>query len=125
MSIAPKIKEVDDGHIIRSKWNYQFTNEFSFRFIGQYDAVAGKSEFYLFADLEELVHEFYQTVWGLGAKLSHSGSGDPPNGGKYWMAELIAHRRTESVHARVHILRGANSRIGVNDCSREHRITGS
>src|SRR5437870_6814615 len=28
-----------DNHIIRSKWNYQFTREFSLRFIGQYAAV--------------------------------------------------------------------------------------
>jgi len=28
-----------NNHIIRSKWNYQFTREFSFRFIGQYAAV--------------------------------------------------------------------------------------
>jgi hypothetical protein len=27
-----------DNHIIRSKWNYQFTREFSLRFIGQYTA---------------------------------------------------------------------------------------
>jgi hypothetical protein len=28
-----------DNHIVRSKWNYQFTREFSLRFIGQYAAV--------------------------------------------------------------------------------------
>jgi len=28
-----------DNHIIRSKWNYQFSREFSVRFIGQYSAV--------------------------------------------------------------------------------------
>jgi len=30
-----------DNHIIRSKWNYQFTRELSLRFIGQYAAVLG------------------------------------------------------------------------------------
>jgi hypothetical protein len=28
-----------NNHILRSKWNYQFTREFSFRFIGQYTTV--------------------------------------------------------------------------------------
>ena len=28
-----------DNHIVRSRWNYQFTREFSLRFIGQYAAV--------------------------------------------------------------------------------------
>lgn len=34
-----------NDHIIRSKWNYQFTKEFSFRFIGQYDAVLANPNF--------------------------------------------------------------------------------
>ena len=34
-----------NNHIIRSKWNYQFTKEFSFRFIGQYDAVLANPNF--------------------------------------------------------------------------------
>ena len=34
-----------NDHIIRSKWNYQFTKELSFRFIGQYNAVLANKEF--------------------------------------------------------------------------------
>ena len=34
-----------NNHIIRSKWNYQFTKELSFRFIGQYDAVLANPQF--------------------------------------------------------------------------------
>ena len=34
-----------NNHIIRSKWNYQFTKEFSFRFIGQYNAVLANPNF--------------------------------------------------------------------------------
>ena len=34
-----------NDHIIRSKWNYQFTKEFSFRFIGQYDALLANPSF--------------------------------------------------------------------------------
>ena len=34
-----------NNHIIRSKWNYQFTKEFSFRFIGQYNAVLSNPNF--------------------------------------------------------------------------------
>ena len=34
-----------NNHIIRSKWNYQFTKEFSFRFIGQYNAVLANPGF--------------------------------------------------------------------------------
>jgi hypothetical protein len=34
-----------NNHIIRSKWNYQFTKEFSFRFIGQYTAVLSNPNF--------------------------------------------------------------------------------
>lgn len=34
-----------NNHIIRSKWNYQFTKEFSFRFIGQYSAVLANPNF--------------------------------------------------------------------------------
>ncbi len=32
-------RNIFNSHIIRSKWNYQFTNAFSLRFIGQYNAV--------------------------------------------------------------------------------------
>ncbi len=32
-------QNIFNAHIIRSKWNYQFTNAFSLRFIGQYDSV--------------------------------------------------------------------------------------
>ncbi len=34
-----------NDHIIRSKWNYQFTKELSFRFIGQYSAVLANPNF--------------------------------------------------------------------------------
>jgi hypothetical protein len=34
-----------NDHIIRSKWNYQFNKELSFRFIGQYDAVLANPAF--------------------------------------------------------------------------------
>ena len=34
-----------DNHIIRSKWNYQFTREFSLRFIGQYTATLANQNF--------------------------------------------------------------------------------
>jgi len=34
-----------NNDIIRSKWNYQFTKEFSFRFIGQYSAVLANPNF--------------------------------------------------------------------------------
>lgn len=34
-----------NNHIIRSKWNYQFTKELSFRFIGEYDAVLANPRF--------------------------------------------------------------------------------
>ena len=34
-----------NNHIIRSKWNYQFTREFSFRFIGQYGTVLSNPYF--------------------------------------------------------------------------------
>src|SRR5215467_7801746 len=34
-----------NNHIIRSKWNYQFTKEFSFRFIGQYSSVLANPNF--------------------------------------------------------------------------------
>jgi Domain of unknown function (DUF5916) len=34
-----------NNHIIRSKWNYQFTKELSFRFIGQYGAVLANQAF--------------------------------------------------------------------------------
>ena len=34
-----------NNHIIRSKWNYQFTKEFSFRFIGQYNSVLANPNF--------------------------------------------------------------------------------
>ncbi|HWN25178.1 MAG TPA: hypothetical protein VNN16_08710, partial [Candidatus Sulfotelmatobacter sp.] len=34
-----------DNHIIRSKWNYQFTREFSLRFIGQYTATLANPNF--------------------------------------------------------------------------------
>jgi hypothetical protein len=34
-----------NNHIIRSKWNYQFTREFSFRFIGQYSTVLSNPYF--------------------------------------------------------------------------------
>ena len=34
-----------NNHIIRSKWNYQFTKELSFRFIGEYDAVLATPTF--------------------------------------------------------------------------------
>ena len=34
-----------NNHIIRSRWNYQFTKEFSFRFIGQYSAVLSNPGF--------------------------------------------------------------------------------
>jgi Domain of unknown function (DUF5916) len=34
-----------NDHIIRSKWNYQFTKELSFRFIGQYGAVLANPAF--------------------------------------------------------------------------------
>jgi len=34
-----------NNHIIRSKWNYQFNKELSFRFIGQYSAVLANSNF--------------------------------------------------------------------------------
>jgi len=34
-----------NNHIIRSKWNYQFSKEFSFRFIGQYDSVLANPNF--------------------------------------------------------------------------------
>jgi hypothetical protein len=34
-----------NNHIIRSKWNYQFTKEFSFRFIGQYASVLANPNF--------------------------------------------------------------------------------
>ena len=34
-----------NNHIIRSKWNYQFTKEFSFRFIGQYNTVLANPDF--------------------------------------------------------------------------------
>lgn len=35
----------ENNHIIRSKWNYQFTKEFSFRYIGQYNAVLANPNF--------------------------------------------------------------------------------
>jgi hypothetical protein len=35
----------ENNHIIRSKWNYQFTKEFSFRYIGQYTAVLANPNF--------------------------------------------------------------------------------
>ncbi|MGH9642599.1 MAG: hypothetical protein ACRD3Q_09240, partial [Terriglobales bacterium] len=34
-----------NNHIIRSKWNYQFTKEWSFRFIGQYSGVLANPNF--------------------------------------------------------------------------------
>jgi hypothetical protein len=34
-----------NDHIIRSKWNYQFNKELSFRFIGQYNAVLANPNF--------------------------------------------------------------------------------
>jgi hypothetical protein len=34
-----------NNHIIRSKWNYQFTKEFSFRFIGEYNTVLSNPYF--------------------------------------------------------------------------------
>jgi Domain of unknown function (DUF5916)/Carbohydrate family 9 binding domain-like len=34
-----------NNHIVRSRWNYQFTKELSFRFIGQYDAVLANPHF--------------------------------------------------------------------------------
>ena len=34
-----------DNHIIRSKWNYQFTREFSLRFIGQYNSNLANPQF--------------------------------------------------------------------------------
>lgn len=34
-----------NNHIMRSKWNYQFTKEFSFRFIGQYNSVLANPNF--------------------------------------------------------------------------------
>ncbi len=34
-----------NNHILRSKWNYQFTKEFSFRFIGQYNTVLANPSF--------------------------------------------------------------------------------
>jgi Domain of unknown function (DUF5916) len=34
-----------NNHIVRSKWNYQFTREFSFRFIGQYSTVLSNPYF--------------------------------------------------------------------------------
>ncbi len=34
-----------NNHIIRSKWNYQFTKELSFRFIGEYNAVLANKYF--------------------------------------------------------------------------------
>ena len=34
-----------NNHIIRSKWNYQFTKEFSFRYIGQYTSVLANPGF--------------------------------------------------------------------------------
>ena len=34
-----------NDHIVRSKWNYQFTKELSLRFIGQYDAVLANPAF--------------------------------------------------------------------------------
>jgi hypothetical protein len=32
-------QNIFNSHIVRSKWNYQFTSAFSLRFIGQYNAV--------------------------------------------------------------------------------------
>ncbi|HKB97677.1 MAG TPA: hypothetical protein VKD23_02705, partial [Terriglobales bacterium] len=34
-----------NNHIIRTKWNYQFTRELSFRFIGQYNTVLSNPYF--------------------------------------------------------------------------------
>jgi hypothetical protein len=34
-----------NNHIIRSKWNYQYTRKLSFRFIGEYNAVLANSAF--------------------------------------------------------------------------------
>ena len=34
-----------NNHIIRSKWNYQFNKELSFRFIGQYSALLANPNF--------------------------------------------------------------------------------
>lgn len=34
-----------NNHILRSKWNYQFNRQFSFRFIGQYDTVLANPSF--------------------------------------------------------------------------------
>ena len=34
-----------NDHIIRSKWNYQFTKELSFRFIGEYNAILAHKSF--------------------------------------------------------------------------------
>ena len=38
-------KGVFDNHIIRSKWNYQFTREFSLRFIGQYNGLLSNTQY--------------------------------------------------------------------------------
>jgi hypothetical protein len=43
-ALARPLGSMND-HIIRSKWNYQFNKEFSFRFIGQYDAVLANPNF--------------------------------------------------------------------------------
>lgn len=46
-----RLRDTDSGHnvfnnhIIRSKWNYQFTRALSFRFIGEYDAVLANPQF--------------------------------------------------------------------------------
>ncbi|HEU5404265.1 MAG TPA: hypothetical protein VFU86_23145, partial [Terriglobales bacterium] len=38
-------QNIFNSHIIRSKWNYQFTRAFSLRFIGQYNAVLANSTY--------------------------------------------------------------------------------
>lgn len=81
----------ENNHIIRSKWNYQFTKEFSFRFIGQYDSVLANPNFtsletaknfnadFLFTYLvhpSTAVYVGYNTnLENIGEPLSSDGSG--------------------------------------------------
>jgi hypothetical protein len=50
-----------NDHILRSKWNYQFNKELSFRFIGEYDAVLANKNFTSLATTKNFNADFLIT----------------------------------------------------------------
>ncbi len=78
-----------NNHIIRSKWNYQFTKELSFRFIGQYGAVLANPAFTYLQTAKSfnadflityLVHPSTAIYVGYNSNLENVGSPLAPDG---------------------------------------------